>query len=491
MTHPARWSPEILRAIVPALVDLKLPVHDPFAGTGERLGVVCNQLRLPFTGTEIEPEFIVDPRVEVGDSTSPDTYPATSFVVCTSPCLVHGQRVLTDDLRWVPVEDVETGDRLMAFDESGQGLTSAGRTPRRRWRITEVTRSVAELAECVHIHLANGESITCTPNHPWLADRYASGGNQWYAQGQWVEAQSLMHQPAVHHRSNPTGWWVHRQLDPWTTPDTYDAGWLAGIFDGEGCLTPASGKTALKLGITQNSGPVLDRIQALLKEFGFTTALYWHEREGRTPTGNVDIQGGRPAVMRLLGQFRPQRLLDKWMQQIDIGCTNSPKIQVVAVEPAGRRWIQGITTTTGTYIGEGYLHHNTYPSGMTDHFKPKDTSRRHTYRQGLAEIIGEDRPLHPQNMGRYGVRAGKTATDKHFTIAWQALVNWPADVIVNVSDFDHDNQRYRLVERWRNMLGWRGYEIKDLLEVPTRRQRFGANRDRRAETETVIIGHRA
>ena len=54
-----RWTPGILDAIAPVIADLGLPVHDPFAGTGERLGRLCDRLGLPFTGREIEPEFLV------------------------------------------------------------------------------------------------------------------------------------------------------------------------------------------------------------------------------------------------------------------------------------------------------------------------------------------------------------------------------------------------------------------------------------------------
>jgi hypothetical protein len=88
--HPARWTPAILDAIEPVLVELELPVHDPFAGTGERLGALCDRLGLTFTGTEIEPEFIADPRVRQGDSTEADTYPTGPFCVVTSPVYPNG-----------------------------------------------------------------------------------------------------------------------------------------------------------------------------------------------------------------------------------------------------------------------------------------------------------------------------------------------------------------------------------------------------------------
>jgi hypothetical protein len=65
-------------------------VHDPFAGTGRRLGKLCDALGLRFTGTEIEAEFIVDPRVAPGNAINPDTYPPGPFCVVTSPAYPNG-----------------------------------------------------------------------------------------------------------------------------------------------------------------------------------------------------------------------------------------------------------------------------------------------------------------------------------------------------------------------------------------------------------------
>ena len=72
--HPARYSPEVLevfRFLIPRLTR----VHDPFAGTGERLGRVADDRPWFFTGTELEEAFIVDHRVAQGDATDPDSYP--------------------------------------------------------------------------------------------------------------------------------------------------------------------------------------------------------------------------------------------------------------------------------------------------------------------------------------------------------------------------------------------------------------------------------
>jgi hypothetical protein len=88
--HPARFSEQLLPVLAGPLAAWGLPVHDPFAGTGERLGGLCDQLGLTFTGAEIEPEWIVDERVARGDSTEASTYPTGEYVIATSPSYPNG-----------------------------------------------------------------------------------------------------------------------------------------------------------------------------------------------------------------------------------------------------------------------------------------------------------------------------------------------------------------------------------------------------------------
>lgn len=67
-----------------------LPVHDPFAGTGERLKSVCSRAGREFSGTEIEPEFIETDLVKVGDATDPLSYPNKPVLIVTSPTYANG-----------------------------------------------------------------------------------------------------------------------------------------------------------------------------------------------------------------------------------------------------------------------------------------------------------------------------------------------------------------------------------------------------------------
>jgi hypothetical protein len=133
-----------------------------------------------------------------------------------------------------------------------------------------------------------------------------------------------------------------------------------------------------------------------------------------------------------------------------------------------------------------------YPNGMTDHFHAKDSSRRHTYRQRLAEILGHDRPLHPNNMGRYGnqFRRGLTNEATHFKIARHCIQHWPNQAIVNVKDVIAKDYTVLVIDRWRNLMYDAGYGAVCELNVNVPSQRHGANAELRAETERVIVFRR-
>lgn len=131
-----------------------------------------------------------------------------------------------------------------------------------------------------------------------------------------------------------------------------------------------------------------------------------------------------------------------------------------------------------------------YPNGMTDHFQPRDSSVRKTYRIALAKMLGFDRPLHVNNMGRYGPRGGKKAANRYWDIAARAVAHWPNRALVNMSDCIHDGNVYPAVTTWRTLLETAGYNTYT-VRVSTLRMRFGENRDLRPDAEAIIVAERA
>jgi hypothetical protein len=403
--HPAPYSKELIPVMARLLLGHRR-IHDPFAGTGRIFQLEPLLPGAVISASELQPRWAAyHPKTEIGDATDLP-YPDGAFdAFCTSPCLAHGHRILRRDLRWIPVEEIKEGDEVIAFDEHSPFAKSDGRPARRKWRIATVLRSVTRSVCCLRIRLSNGDCITCTPEHPWLAQRYKTGGNRIVGDVQWVQAKDLMtsdtYTRRVHGKwmqidKKSTGWWVHKQLEVWKDDRTYEAGWLAGIFDGEGYFSFGQHGTP-HLAITQAEGPIADLIKARLNSFGFSYNVYQQQNrpEHRKPVVDIIINGGFPGVLKALGMLQPSRLISKLDKlSLESRSIQAPeKVQVVAIEAAGLQNIQEIETSTGTYIGEGYLHHNCYGNRMADSHNAQDDSHRVTY----THYYGE--PLHPNNAG--------------------------------------------------------------------------------------------
>lgn len=86
--HPAQYSKEIIEALEPLLKDSPA-VFDPFAGTGERLGQLCDKLQINFSGIDIE-DWEGDSRILLGDATQASSYPDCEHHLVTSPTYANG-----------------------------------------------------------------------------------------------------------------------------------------------------------------------------------------------------------------------------------------------------------------------------------------------------------------------------------------------------------------------------------------------------------------
>lgn len=250
-------------------------------------------------------------------------------------CLGVNERILTDDLRWVPCGELQVGDRLLAFDEHAR-FKGDGAHHGRRWQWSEVLHSERRMAECVRVHLEDGRSVVCTDNHPWLVD--GTGGD-------WKEAKDL------------EGHDVMNIVDTWDEPNSYQQGWLAGMLDGEGCLTDR-GKGG-SINVSQKQGVVLDRLTQTLHDQGFDTSVYQNPASGVSVLHVCRCRN----MLRALGELRPSRLLDKWLDQEDLSGSSirgsNQRVKVVQVEVIGKQPIQSVETSSRTYVGEGFAMHNT------------------------------------------------------------------------------------------------------------------------------------
>ena len=254
-------------------------------------------------------------------------------------CVSPETPILTEDLRWVEAHTLRVGDEILGFDEQG-----GTRERRRSTRPARVEKALTRTMNRVRVRTARGDLI-CTPNHMWLvfSDDAARMST-------WKRSDKLK-----------PGDILSRYFEPWTDTPGYEEGWLGGMMDGEGCLVIGVGHRNPRVNsicISQNPGPVLDRVKSYLGRHGFE----YNESVPRK-CHVIRVGGGFPEHMRLLGLCRPTRLLEKLraegaMYTREMRVTDH--VEVLGVDVIHRGPITSLQTDTKTYVADGYGAHNTF-----------------------------------------------------------------------------------------------------------------------------------
>jgi hypothetical protein len=272
-------------------------------------------------------------------------------------CMTPETRVLTYDLQWKPVGDLRVGEKLVGFDEHKVERS------RKRLRTATVLSNRPRREPVYAVELATGEVLYATAEHPWLVGTRPARRAQRF---HWRRTDELMGADAkAPGRFAKEPVLLYRVLEPWNDRPTWEAGWLAGFFDGEGTLGfCGSAGQALQLTATQNPGGTLEFAIRMLKHEGFSNAVS-ARRSPLKRAHTIRINGGLNNFLRFLGQVRPERLLRVWQAH---GLTQSLQqiamVRVMRVKPAGIREISALSTSTRTYIAEGYAVHNSHDLPM-------------------------------------------------------------------------------------------------------------------------------
>lgn len=256
-------------------------------------------------------------------------------------CVAADTPILCADLIWRAARELQEGDELIAFDE-----TSPDRRGRRFRRATVTDNSLAE-DDLLIVNTSMG-AVRCNARHPWLT-RPQNEAVQW----KWVETRNLMPRDAV-----------HCPLDVWSVDESWDSGWLAGMYDGEGCLTLDKNKRS-QLTMSQRESATSARIERVLKSRVDFVGVY--RKEPGTPSTPRNtcpffhfIISHMPDMLTILGSVRPPRLLAKatiaWMNK-PIGGWHRSAI-VDSVQNVGSGLISRLSTSTKTYIAAGFAMHN-------------------------------------------------------------------------------------------------------------------------------------
>lgn len=239
------------------------------------------------------------------------------------------------DLTFRHLGDVRVGDEVVGWER-----VAAGSTTLRALRRSAVRAIGERHAPLVRVVMESGRSFVCTPDHRWLNAAWSPSSSH-----------SAEFVPAATGRSL-----LHVIDDPGSIPDglARAAGYLAGIYDGEG--------SGIQIAQCPDANPVVSSaIETALNKVGIA-----HTRSGMFFT----LTGGRQGYVDFLNLVAPEKresLVD-WVY----GRGRTPaarasgarggrfgvRDRVVAVEAAGEGTVVSMTTSTGNYVAQGYASRN-------------------------------------------------------------------------------------------------------------------------------------
>jgi DNA polymerase len=258
-------------------------------------------------------------------------------------CFVPSHKLLNEKLCWVEANNFNVGEAVLGFDEFG---------PNRRLR-KAIIEKISYANEAVFdVLLESGKHFYVTAKHRWLVGRHRRTHASESQSLRWIETRHLVEKSK---RRDASCSHIPRILDTWDSNRTYDEGWLAGIFDGEGTVQIRTDGTLSGISVSQNIGPILDHIKELLTKLDFQ----WAESSSSKRCKKIYLLGGRYSVIRLLGILQTARL-NKKIDFDKLGrleCRGGSE-KVLSVTYIGKQRIIRIQTSTGTLLVDGYPMHN-------------------------------------------------------------------------------------------------------------------------------------
>lgn len=257
-----------------------------------------------------------------------DTYSEDMLDYCITP----ENKLLGADLRWKPAHSFAVGDTILGFTENG---------PNRKFESAIIEIINYEDRPVFEVEFASGKVIKTTEEHRWLVANKNHSGSSY----KWVETRNL--------RTGTCASKIPKLFDVWEEDMSKDAGWLAGMCDGEGHLS----KSRFAISVAQRPTLILDKLEKLLGEkYGNVSK---RDVKANSDCISLRLNGSAAAKLKFLGQIRPERLISQFTFE-KLGRLESKNglDEVIAVREAGVEQIIKIQTSTRTFVCEGYPMHN-------------------------------------------------------------------------------------------------------------------------------------
>ncbi len=269
-------------------------------------------------------------------------YMEKADIIIAHNCLEKNTKVLTTELKWIPIKDLRVGDELVGFEEFSE----------RKYKPRRILKSIVEenfiqKQKCFKVCFDDGTSIIATPDHKWL--KLSANGRDY----RWCETLKLK-----------IGQRVEKFTDVWEENKSYEAGWLSGFLSGEGTFKKGTknGAKANSIQFCQRPGKTLNQAIDFCNKLGIQLSI------GRNNTGGLgrqdclyhEIYGGKWNSFKILGCLQVDRLINNidWDYAGSLKSPYSKSLTITKIEDAGEREVSVMSTSTNTFIAEGLLMHN-------------------------------------------------------------------------------------------------------------------------------------
>ena len=257
-----------------------------------------------------------------------------------SYCITPDQKLLGKDLIWKAAEEFKEGDIILGFDEEPDKNSR-----QRKYKNSIITKITYDTQPVFEVVLSNGDKLKVTGEHKFLC---RSGHGY-----QWLETNQLRTLINKDGSYGTLATKLPKLLNVWEEDKSYEAGYISGILDGEGTYYSQRNR----LSFSQRPTMVLDKCLSILNgKWGYGNYDNW-------VSGNdcrvININGPVTERLRFLGTYRAERLIDK------VNFDNLGRIEsriedalVMEINELGEQEIIKISTSTKTFICEGYPMHN-------------------------------------------------------------------------------------------------------------------------------------
>lgn len=241
------------------------------------------------------------------------------------------------DLTFKPLGEVRVGDEVIGWGPGPNLRASRAKNPDKPSAVRDALQvstvlSIAEReAPIVRVEMESGRVVRCTADHRWLNGQRPGRNSPSY----WIT-------PKV-------GRYLSHVVDePPEVPADLErlAGWLGGIYDGEGSWIQISQ-------CPEVNPEVHAAIEAALNKLDIP-----HTAGGPTNGGHFfTLTGGRQGYLEFLHKCQPVKR-SSIANKIIGGKRFAQKDRIVSVEPDGYGTVLSMTTTTGNYVAWGYASRN-------------------------------------------------------------------------------------------------------------------------------------